>query len=437
MSILAVTGVQVNDRDCTGELLFVASPQVEFSWRIETDSPGSRQCGYQIVATDADGRLLWDSGRVAGNACRGVPWRGAGLKSGDRVSFRIRVFDRTGNPSPFSVENAFAVALQSPADWNGARWVRFAGNCCAAAAPAPHFRREFTVGGGLRRAVLSITARGVFEPSLDGTRIGGDLLAPGWTDFRKQIQFLSYDLSDRLPPGRHALGVILAEGWCCGNLTVLRMRNVYHPHPELLAHLELVYRDGRRESVVTDSGWKTATGPILGSDLYDGEDYDARLEMPGWNTPGFDDGAWEAARESGGVAETPRLVQKSAPPVRYMRELKPVRLLRPKKDVCIWDFGQNFSGTFRVRPRGIPGRRYTFATAEILEPDGSLYTLNYRGARSQDSYICAGPVEQAAEYVPKFTFHGFRYLQIDGWQYDRIPPEEILALIFGNLEDEV
>ena len=425
MSILAVTGVQVNDRDCTGELLFVASPQVEFSWRIETDSPGSRQCGYQIVATDADGRLLWDSGRVAGNACRGVPWRGAGLKAGDRVSFRIRVFDRTGNPSPFSVENAFAVALQSPADWNGARWVRFAGNRCAAAAPAPHFRREFTVGGGLRRAVLSITARGVFEPSLDGTRIGGDLLAPGWTDFRKQIQFLSYDLSDRLPPGRHALGVILAEGWCCGNLTVLRMRNVYHPHPELLAHLELVYRDGRRESVVTDSGWKTATGPILGSDLYDGEDYDARLEMPGWNTPGFDDGAWEAARESGGVAETPRLVQKSAPPVRYMRELKPVRLLRPKKDVCIWDFGQNFSGTFRVRPRGIPGRRYTFATAEILEPDGSLYTLNYRGARSQDSYICAGPVEQAAEYVPKFTFHGFRYLQIDGWQFDRIPPEEL------------
>ena len=425
MSILAVTGVQVNDRDCTGELLFVASPQVEFSWRIETDSPGSRQCGYQIVATDADGRLLWDSGRVAGNACRGVPWRGAGLKAGDRVSFRIRVFDRTGNPSPFSVENAFAVALQSPADWNGARWVRFAGNRCAAAAPAPHFRREFTVGDGLRRAVLSITARGVFEPSLDGTRIGGDLLAPGWTDFRKQIQFLSYDLSDRLPPGRHALGVILAEGWCCGNLTVLRMRNVYHPHPELLAHLELVYRDGRRESVVTDSGWKTATGPILGSDLYDGEDYDARQEMPGWNTPGFDDGAWEAARESGGVAETPRLVQKSAPPVRYMRELKPVRLLRPKKDVCIWDFGQNFSGTFRVRPRGIPGRRYTFATAEILEPDGSLYTLNYRGARSQDSYICAGPVEQTAEYVPKFTFHGFRYLQIDGWQFDRIPPEEL------------
>ena len=139
---------------------------------IETDSPGSRQCGYQIVATDADGRLLWDSGRVAGNACRGVPWRGAGLKAGDRVSFRIRVFDRTGNPSPFSVENAFAVALQSPADWNGARWVRFAGNRCAAAAPAPHFRREFTVGDGLRRAVLSITARGVFEPSLDGTRIG-------------------------------------------------------------------------------------------------------------------------------------------------------------------------------------------------------------------------------------------------------------------------
>ena len=94
--------------------------------------------------------------------------------------------------------------------------------------------------------MLSITARGVFEPSLDGTRIGGDLLAPGWTDFRKQIQFLSYDLSDCLPPGRHALGVILAEGWCCGNLTVLWMRNVYHPYPELLAHLELVYRDGRR-----------------------------------------------------------------------------------------------------------------------------------------------------------------------------------------------
>lgn len=112
-------------------------------------------------------------------------------------------------------------------------------------------------------------------------------------------------------PGRHALGVILAEGWCCGNLTVLRMRNVYHPHPELLAHLELVYRDGRRESVVTDSGWKTATGPILGSDLYDGEDYDARLEMPGWNTPGFDDGAWEAAAKAAKLRRRPGSFRKA------------------------------------------------------------------------------------------------------------------------------
>ncbi len=431
MSIPVVTGVQVNDRDCTGELLFVASPRVSFSWRIKTDSPDFRQCGYQIMATGTDGELLWDSGRVPGSVCRGIPWQGRELKAGDRVSFRIRVFDQSGKTSPFSGENRFAVALQSPDDWNGARWIWFAGNRYASAAPAPYFRREFTVGSGLLRAVLSITARGVFEPSLDGVRIGRDLLAPGWTDFRKQIQFLSYDLSDRLSPGRHALGVILAEGWCCGNLTVLRMRNVYHPHPELLVHLELIYRDGRRETVLSGPGWKTTTGPVLASDLYDGEDYDARLEMPGWNTPGFDDSAWVAAGVSGNVGGIPRLVQKSAPPVRYMRELKPVRLLHPKKDVCIWDFGQNFSGTFRVRLRGIPGRRYSFTTAEILEEDGSLYTLNYRGARSRDSYICAGPVEQSAEYVPKFTFHGFRYLQIDGWQFDRIPPEEleVVALV--------
>lgn len=422
---IQVVDLQLNSQSAADDIIFIDSLKPEISWRIETNDPEFRQTGYRIIAETPDAQCIWDSGMVAGCTCKWVPWGGPDLASGDHVLLKIQVLDQTGNASDFSDSVHFAVALLRNTDWGDARWIWFDGNNYCTTAPSPYFRKDFEVGAKLKRATLSITARGVFEASLDGKKIGHDLLAPGWTDFRRQIPFLSYDLTERLVPGKHTIGAILADGWCCGNLTIFRYRNFYHDHPELLARLELCYENGRKEIIFTDHSWKTSTGPILASDLYDGESYDARLEMPGWNLPGFDDTDWRYACEGEPACVSPALIPKTAPSVRYMEELKPVQILHPKKDIYIWDFGQNFAGTFRIRFCSQSGRLYTFRTAEMLDIDGSLYTLNYRSARSQDTCICGGAEGGKMEYIPKFTYHGFRYLQIDGFQVDNVNPEEL------------
>lgn len=408
-----------------GSGAIIASPRPELSWRVVARTGTFHQSAYHIRASTPKGELIWDSGIVPSGNSQWIPWGGRDLRSREIVEFRVTVFDASGMESEESEPCHFEIGLVSRSDWGDAHWIYYAGNNYSTSAPSPHFRREFSVRSGLNRARLYVTARGIFEAHLDGRKIGADFLMPGWTDFRKEIPYLAYDLTESLSPGRHLLGAILADGWCCGNLTIFRFRNFYHPHPEFLARLELDYDDGSSEAVTSGSSWGTATGPILSADLYDGENYDARLEMPGWDTCGFDSSKWNSAAAGDPISATPPLILRTAPPVRNTMELEPVRILHPKKDVSIWDFGQNFTGVFRVRLRGNPGRLYTFHVAEMLDTDGSLYTLNYRGARSTDSYICTGPLESFVEYSPRFTFHGFRYLQIDGFQMDRISESEL------------
>ncbi|MDD3952477.1 MAG: family 78 glycoside hydrolase catalytic domain [Lentisphaeria bacterium] len=417
-----------------GERIFLASGKPEFSWRIQTDTAAARQSAFRILAEDDQGAVLWDSGIVQETACRWIPWGGAALASRMAGTARVQIFDQSGNASDFSEPVHFETALLENRDWGNAHWIWYDRNNYSTTAPSPYFRRTFCVRPGLHKARLYITARGCFNAYIDGMKISPDYLAPGWTDFRKQIPFMTYDLTKALSEGIHTLGAVLSDGWCCGNLTIFRYRNTYHPHPELLARLELTYDQGEPGCIVTDSSWKSFTGSILSADLYDGEDADARLEMPGWCKCNYDDKGWIAAADGGPVQESPLLVQKTAPPVRCQQILKPVQLLHPKKDICIWDFGQNFTGTYRVRLRGTPGRLFTFQTGEMLDNDGTLYTLNYRSARSRDSYICSAPLEEWCEFSPSFTFHGFRYLQIDGYQFDKIPPEslEVTGLVLHS-----
>ena len=420
-----IKDVQIGGKTASDEedFIFTDSPRPEISWRLGSDDPDCRQTAYQIRAADLNDRVVWDSGKVLSPQQHWIPWGGRELKVRERIRLQVKVW--CGEIESSSGPVSFELALRRNSDWGDARWIWYGRIAYSTTPLSPYFRRDFEVKRQLERAVLHITARGVFEASLDGAKIGNDLLTPGWTDFRKQIPFQCYDVTRLLPPGKHALGAILADGWCCGNLTVLRKRNFYHPHPELLVRLELDYENGESEVICSNSDWNVSTGPILSSDLYDGENYDARLEMPGWDTASFDASDWFSATEGESAEDSPELVLRTAPPVRYMEELRPVRILNPQKDIHIWDFGQNFVGTYRIRIACQSGRLLTFRTAEMLNPDGTLYTLNYRGARSQDSYICAGEKDEPAEYIPKFTFHGFRYLQIDGFQFDGIEPEEI------------
>ncbi len=406
--------------------VFIGTASPHFSWSMK-HLPGAMQRAYRIRAASSAGMLdapdLWDSGWVISGQSNGIRWAGKALKSRQRVYWCVMLRDDSNRCSDPSNPAEFSVALLHNSDWE-ARWIHADVNIPVCPTPCPYFRYEFSLKKKIARAVLYATARGLFEARINGKRVGEDHFVPGWTDFSKQIQYLSYDVTSLVRKGKNAIGAILGDGWYSGYLSY-RKRNTYGDCPELLLQLELQYQDGTSELIKSGKDWKWSTGPILASDIYDGEQYDARLEMPGWDQPGFDDARWRGIIIGAPSSRTPALIQKRCPPVRRIMELKPVRLLNPEKDVCIWDFGQNITGRIRVRLKGTAGTLYTFRFGEMLNPDGTLYNLNYRSAKCTDHYTCRSEKLEYEEWESRFTFHGFRYLQIDGFQFSGSKLEDI------------
>ncbi|RSM44255.1 alpha-L-rhamnosidase [Amycolatopsis balhimycina DSM 5908] len=282
------------------------------------------------------------------------------------------------------------------------------GSRTEAGAPASYFRREFTVDGTPRRATLHVTAIGLVEPHLNGERVGDEVLAPGWTSYRHRLAVSSYDVTDRIVPGANAVGAIVGEGWALGRLGWEGKRHHYADRPALFLQLELEYQ-GRTEAIGTDTSFTTGTGAVLANSLYDGEEHDARLEPAGWAQPDFGD-SWEPVELYDWDLST--LVTPAAPPIRRIEELKPVSITRSPSGKTIVDFGQNISGWVRLSVHGERGRTVTLRHAEVLT-DGELDTETLRTAAATDRYTLRGGDRETWE--PKFTFHGFRYAEVDGY----------------------
>ena len=281
--------------------------------------------------------------------------------------------------------------------------------------PAPFLRRAFTLPRAVRSARLTVTALGLYEAEINGKPVGDHVFAPGWTEYRKQVPYQTYEVGPLLRRGENALGAVLGEGWYSGMLGWNNLRQQYGERPQLIARLEVVLDDGTRLEVVTDDAWKTATGPILENDFLMGEMYDARMELGAWSLPGYDDREWVPVRR----APDPKIefTRSEAPPVRRTGELRPGKPRRfPYQGLegRIYDLGQNFSGRVRLAVKAPRGTTVTLRFAEILNPDGSLYTENLRGARATDAYTCKG--EGTETWEPRFTFHGFRYVEVKGLQ---------------------
>lgn len=282
-------------------------------------------------------------------------------------------------------------------------------------AGVPYLRKSFELGVGMKRAVLYATALGLYEIQINGKRVGDHVLAPDWTDYRKRVRYQAYDVTALLKKGENALGAFLANGWYSGHIGNGGYQ-FFGKSPALLAQLEVTYADGRRQQVLTDESWKTHASPILSSDFMTGENYDARLELENWSQPAFDDSQWSPAK----VRAWPDLAIEAQvmEPVRQVRELKPKSVSQPKPGLWVFDLGQNMVGVVRLKISAPAGTQLTLRHAEMLNPDGTLYTANLRGAPSVDHYLCkGGPVEV---WQPRFTFHGFRYVELSGL---KTPPE--------------
>jgi alpha-L-rhamnosidase len=408
--------------------------QPRLSWQMQSDRRGARQTACQILVAPSEEPLegspgiLWDSGKIESDQSIHVPYNGPALASGQRVYWKVRVWDETGQ----EIESPSAwweMGLLQRTDWE-AQWIGapfFGGP--RTSSPAPYLRKEFRLQKQFVTARLYATAIGLYECYLNEVRVGDTLLTPGWTDYSRRIQYQAYDVAELLRSGTNAFGAILGDGWGVGHIAWLG-RQHYADRPQFLAQIVLAYSDGSKEIIATDQNWKVTQGPILESDMLMGESYDARRELTGWSSPGYSDSSWwpiEIFSDNGAAR-----VATNGPVVKRQEELRPVDIhkvpaLRPR---WVFDLGQNMVGWVCLRVRGEKGTTIIIRHAEALNPDGTLYTTNLRTARSTDHYTLKGGEEEIWE--PRFTFHGFRYIEVSG--LPDIPTEETITGVVVHSE---
>ncbi|MFJ4173135.1 family 78 glycoside hydrolase catalytic domain [Microbacterium sp. NPDC089696] len=395
------------------EPLGIGESAPRLSWFVEAAPTEWVQVAYRIEV-DSDGDVRSFDVESADQVL--VPWPAAPLSSRARASVRVRVRGVDGEWSAPGPAADVEAGLLHPEDWSagpvGALWNE---NPMRDDRRASLVRRDFAVRPGLVRARLYATAHGLYQAEINGERVGDDVLSPGWTVYRDRLRYYTYDVTDLLVEGENAIGAWLGDGWYRGRLGWRGgFRNVFGDDLSFLGQLELVYTDGSTQTVATDTRWKAAPSPILRSGIYDGETYDAREELPGWSSAGYDDTAWgrvQLRRRDLGT-----LVAPTGPPVRVTEEVAPVAVLRTPSGRRVLDFGQNLVGVVRLRATAPAGATVTLRTAEVMQ-DGEIYTRPLRDAASTDVYTFAGR-DGGEEWEPRFTFHGFRYVEVDGWPTD-------------------
>ncbi len=406
-------------------------PQPRLGWQLAANSPTARavrQSAYHLIVASDRGALaagtgdLWDSGRVASDQSTHRVYAGAPLASGQRAHWQVRVWDAAGQPSPWSEPAWWEMGLLAPADWQ-AQWVAPGYvEDLSAPTPSPLLRGTFEVAGPVKSARAYVTAHGVYALELNGQPVGDDLFTPGWTSYPTRLQYQTYDVTAQLQTGANALGATLGDGWYRGHLNWQRSRQHYGATVALLAQIVITYADGRVQVVGTNDAWQSATGPILESDFYDGETYDARLERPGWSAVGYDTAGWTPVKvEDHGYAT---LVAPAGPPVRRIETIAPISLFTTPAGELVLDMGQNMVGWVKLKLRGPAGAQVTLRFAEVLDQQGNFYITNLRGAECTDHYTLKGGGEEVFE--PHFTFHGFRYVHVAGY-----PGELSLADLTG------
>ena len=371
-----------------------------FSWKLPDGV--KKQTAY-CIETKAGGSR-WDSGWIESDQSALVPYKGTPLRSRERVEWRVAFRDENGKDFGWSEPAHFELGLLSSKEWS-AQWIRPQGERGPGKEAVAWLRRDFSVEKDVVRARIYVTSRGLFELQLNGSRVGNDHFANGWTSYHNRLDTLTYDVTDQLHHGANTIGAMLGKGWYAGRLTWEKdkLKGRYGDYPELLLQLEITYQDGSSIVVVSDGQWEgTYEGPVVSSSIYDGEDYDARRKVAGWKPV-------LASADPG--AE--RLTPKPFAPVRAKETLTVQAITEPQPGHFVFDLGQNMVGWARIKAPVEKDRTVAIRFAEMLNADGTLYTENYRSAKSTDTYTAAE--SGTIEWQPHFTFHGFRYVELSGF----------------------
>ncbi|GAA2342188.1 alpha-L-rhamnosidase [Saccharopolyspora halophila] len=377
-----------------------ASPRL--SWT--TSAPdGWIQRAYELEI--ARGDRVTVHGPVGDDDSRYRPWPESPLAPGEAASVRVRVHGADG-VSEWSEPTVVERGLTAE-DWVALPVGGDPGEPGTERRPSL-VRRGFALRGPIASARLRVSAHGLAEVEINGRRVGEDVLSPGWSVYSRRLRYRTHDVTDLLGEGANAIGAWLADGWYRGRIGFHGgARDRYGTDQSLIAQLEVRYADGGRETIATGPDWRAADSPILTSSIYDGETFDAREVPHGWSEPGFDDTGWSPAHVF--ERDPATLVAPDGPPVRRARSVRPARTERRAPDRLLVDLGQNLVGRMALRTRGLRGQEVVLRHAEVLQ-DGELCTRPLRQAAQTDRYVLAGSGEE--EWEPKFTFHGFRYVEV-------------------------
>ena len=417
--------LRVSDLRCEhlSEPLGVDTQKLRLSWKLQSEERGQLQSAFRVIvastkaALDAGRGDVWDSGKVDSDATVDVGYNGMPLKSGARYYWQVKVWDANKRESASSQGSWFETGLLEPGDWK-AQWI----GANVKADPVPMLRKLFTLAKPLASARLSVCGLGGYEASLNGKKVGDHQLESPHTQYDKRNYYTTFDVTAQLVRGSNALGVELGRGFYdLADGTPWGWNNAgWRDHPKCIVQLDLVYADGSRESVVSDETWKVyLDGPIRRDSIYFGEDYDARKEVPGWNTAGFDDSRWTPAvvvQPPGrkGKGQPPaQLCAHLMPPVRVVETKRPIAVTEPKPGVFVYDVGPITSGWIRFSGSAPAGTQITLVYHEKLERDGSVAPVSYKPALLQNyTYTFKGTGVESFE--PKFSYCGYRYVQVTG-----------------------
>ncbi len=428
---LEVTRLTVDFRETP---IGIENPHPLLGWQIGSLKPGIHQSAYRIVVARTLPGLkngigkTWDSGKIRSGESFNIPYAGEELQPGERYYWQVSIWDQNGRRSSWSAPSWWQTGMPPGKGQSKARWIAFElPDSVDLLVPGIHgsgdhlekklldrpvvplFRKSFRIDRNPVRATLSISGLGHYIASVNGKPAGDSFLAPGWTDYDKTVLYNSYDVTGQVRSGENVLGVMVGNGFHHINRERYRKLVIGYGMPRMICHLHLVYGDGSSELVVSDESWKVAPSPVTYTSILGGEDYNALLEQQGWDSPGFDDSGWKNALPS--PAPAGLLKPEEDYPLKAMESFEPKLVKKLRNGSWLYDFGQNASGIIRVSLKGKRGSSVEFRPAELINSDS---TANQRATGQPYYYtytLKGGPAET---WEPRFTYYGFRYVEVKG-----------------------
>ncbi len=411
----------------------VETESPKLSWQLQSSGLNIKQTAYHILVADNLAALqknagnVWDSKKVSSSTSIQIPYRGKSLQSAKTYYWKVMLWDNQKHVTGWSTPQSWQMGLLATQDWKGAKWIAYEKlPDSSRIVPLLHgrgpkrlgtlndvlplMRKTFTVKKRVKKSTLYICGLGHFELSINGKKISDHFLDPGWTAYDKQALYVPFDVTQNIQQGNNAIGVMLGNGFYFipRDKRYRKLTGAYG-YPKMICRLVTEYADGTIENIISDETWKTSPSPITFTSIYGGEDYNANLEQKGWNTTGFDDKAWKKVVIVDG---SPILNSQLAEPLKIFDQFTPQKVSDLGNDKFMFDLGQNASGIPQITVKGKKGDTVKITPSELVKAADGSANQGGSGEPHYYSYVLKGDGEET--WQPRFTYYGFRYLQVEG-----------------------